>query len=118
MGDLERLAGRAGSGDAGTRDLVAIADGLERLPLIANQLKRFSKKGPDWLADLRKIDMSLIELAEKINDEKKESAFKVLKKSLKHKGFRLLTLGFFVCGFQITLVATHVPRYVLSLIHI
>ena len=48
----------------------------------------------------------------KDNNEKKETAFQVLKESLKHKGFRLLTLGFFVCGFQITLVATHVPRYV------
>ncbi len=46
------------------------------------------------------------------DEEKKESAFQVLKESIKHKGFRLLILGFFVCGFQITLVATHVPRYV------
>ena len=45
-------------------------------------------------------------------DEQSKSAFQVLKQSLKHKGFRLLILGFFVCGFQITLVATHVPRYV------
>ena len=36
----------------------------------------------------------------------------VLKESLSHRGFRLLILGFFVCGFQITLIATHVPRYV------
>ncbi|MEC7099755.1 MAG: MFS transporter, partial [Pseudomonadota bacterium] len=36
----------------------------------------------------------------------------VLKESFAHKGFRLLILGFFVCGFQITLIATHVPRYV------
>ncbi len=48
----------------------------------------------------------------KQDDQKKESALQVLKESLKHKGFRLLILGFFVCGFQITLVATHVPRYV------
>ena len=46
------------------------------------------------------------------SEQKNESAFKVLKNSLAHKGFRLLILGFFVCGFQITLVATHVPRYV------
>jgi len=45
-------------------------------------------------------------------EQKSESAFKILKDSLRHKGFRLLILGFFVCGFQITLVATHVPRYV------
>ena len=47
-----------------------------------------------------------------MDEAKKESAVEVLKESLKHKGFRLLILGFFVCGFQITLVATHVPRYV------
>ncbi len=35
MGDLERLAGRAGAGTASARDLVALADGLERLPRLA-----------------------------------------------------------------------------------
>ncbi len=45
-------------------------------------------------------------------NQNNKSAFQVLKESLAHKGFRLLILGFFVCGFQITLVATHVPRYV------
>ncbi|MEB3353774.1 MAG: DNA mismatch repair protein MutS, partial [Cyanobacteriota bacterium] len=40
MGDLERLAGRAGAGTASARDLVALADGLERLPLLAAQLAR------------------------------------------------------------------------------
>ena len=53
---------------------------------------------------------------ENINFEKEnktnDSVIKVLKESFAHKGFRLLVLGFFVCGFQITLVATHVPRYV------
>ena len=32
------------------------------------------------------------------NDEKKETAFQVLKESLKHKGFRLLIIGFFSCS--------------------
>ncbi|MEY4296973.1 MAG: mismatch repair protein MutS [Cyanobacteriota bacterium] len=36
MGDLERLAGRAGAGTASARDLVALADGLERLPQLAS----------------------------------------------------------------------------------
>ncbi len=35
MGDLERLAGRAGAGTASARDLVALADGLERFPQLA-----------------------------------------------------------------------------------
>ena len=44
--------------------------------------------------------------------EESDNVITVLKESFAHKGFRLLVLGFFVCGFQITLVATHVPRYV------
>ncbi len=47
-----------------------------------------------------------------IDNKTNDSVTKVLKESFSHKGFRLLVLGFFVCGFQITLVATHVPRYV------
>ncbi|CAK6698605.1 DNA mismatch repair protein MutS [Cyanobium usitatum str. Tous] len=42
MGDLERLAGRAGAGSASARDLVALADGLERLPQLAAQLAQAS----------------------------------------------------------------------------
>ena len=40
MADLERLAGRAGASQAGARDLVAIADGLERLPKLSEILKK------------------------------------------------------------------------------
>ena len=40
MGDLERLAGRAGAGTASARDLVALADGLERLPQLAGLLAK------------------------------------------------------------------------------
>ena len=36
MADLERLSGRAGAQQAGARDLVAIAEGINRLPLIKN----------------------------------------------------------------------------------
>ena len=42
MGDLERLAGRAGAGTASARDLVALADGLERLPVLAGLLEEVS----------------------------------------------------------------------------
>ncbi|MDC0545012.1 MFS transporter [Pelagibacteraceae bacterium] len=34
-----------------------------------------------------------------------------LKEAFKHKGYILLVAGFFVCGFQITLVGTHIPGY-------
>jgi len=35
-----------------------------------------------------------------------------LKEAFNHKGFILLTFGFFVCGFNITLVSAHIPGYI------
>jgi len=35
-----------------------------------------------------------------------------LKEAFSHKGFVLLTFGFFVCGFNITLVSAHIPGYI------
>ena len=61
---------------------------------------------------LKKPEVQTEDATLKKDPEKSDSVIKVLKESFAHKGFRLLVLGFFVCGFQITLVATHVPRYV------
>ncbi|HUH84617.1 MAG TPA: MFS transporter [Stellaceae bacterium] len=36
--------------------------------------------------------------------------------ALQHRGYRLLTLGFFTCGFQLAFIGTHLPNY-LSLCH-
>lgn len=33
----------------------------------------------------------------------------------RHRGYQLLTAGFFVCGFHVAFVATHLPGYILSL---
>ena len=41
-----------------------------------------------------------------------QTATKALSEAFKHKGYVLLVSGFFVCGFQITLVATHLPGYI------
>jgi len=35
-----------------------------------------------------------------------------LKEAFNHKGFILLIFGFFVCGFNITLVSAHIPGYI------
>jgi len=35
-----------------------------------------------------------------------------LKEAFNHKGFILLNFGFFVCGFNITLVSAHIPGYI------
>lgn len=39
-----------------------------------------------------------------------------LEQALGHRGYCLLTLGFFTCGFQLAFIATHLPGY-LSLCH-
>ena len=42
---------------------------------------------------------------------KKQNFTDAIKEAFSHKGYVLLVAGFFVCGFQINLVATHVPGY-------
>jgi len=45
------------------------------------------------------------------NSAKNQAFIPALKEAFSHKGYLLLNAGFFVCGFQITLVATHIPGY-------
>jgi len=42
---------------------------------------------------------------------KNQNFMEAITEAFSHKGYILLFLGFFVCGFQITLVGTHVPGY-------
>ena len=48
---------------------------------------------------------------QKSSADKNQAFFPALKEAFKHKGYLLLNAGFFVCGFQITMVATHIPGY-------
>jgi len=43
--------------------------------------------------------------------DRDQSFVSAIKEASAHKGYILLVLGFFVCGFQITLVGTHIPGY-------
>ena len=43
--------------------------------------------------------------------DRDQSFSSAIKEAFAHKGYNLLVLGFFVCGFQITLVGTHIPGY-------
>ena len=47
-------------------------------------------------------------------DSNNQSLRDALREAFAHRGYILLVSGFFVCGFQITLVATHVPSYVME----
>ena len=48
---------------------------------------------------------------EQSNDQ---NTFGALKEAFKTRSYILLIAGFFVCGFHITLVGTHVPKYVID----
>jgi predicted MFS family arabinose efflux permease len=41
----------------------------------------------------------------------KQSAGEAMSEALGHRGYLLLTVGFFVCGFQVVFVGVHLPAY-------
>ena len=43
-----------------------------------------------------------------------QSAGEAMHEALGHRGYVLLTLGFFVCGFQVVFVGVHLPSYLLD----
>tara|TARA_B100001123_G_scaffold50152_1_gene51687 strand:- start:92 stop:1309 length:1218 start_codon:yes stop_codon:yes gene_type:complete len=48
------------------------------------------------------------------DEDNKQTATEALKEALSDKSFIFLTLGFFVCGWHIALVATHIPKYMMD----
>ena len=68
MGDLERLSSRASAGQAGARELVAIADSLLRIPQLSANLQNVPVGLPKWFEELQTINPDLIKLASKIKD--------------------------------------------------
>lgn len=44
----------------------------------------------------------------------KQSAREAIREAVGHRGFVLLTTGFFVCGFQVVYIAVHLPSYLLD----
>ncbi len=69
MGDLERLSGRAAAQQAGARDLAAIAEGINRLPIIKQLLKHPVFEETGYFDSLINLDKNLIDIASKINNE-------------------------------------------------
>ena len=53
-------------------------------------------------------------LSESVEKSYQQTTLEALKEAFKTKSYVLLTAGFFVCGFHITLVGTHVPKYVID----
>jgi predicted MFS family arabinose efflux permease len=46
-----------------------------------------------------------------VQDGPAPSLKQVLSQARRHSGYRLLTLGFFTCGFQLAFIGTHLPGY-------
>ena len=42
------------------------------------------------------------------------SIMEAIREAVVHRGFRLLTLGFFVCGFHVAFIAVHLPAYLVD----
>ena len=68
--DLERLTGRAGSGTANARDLVALADSLSRLPELSSLV---TEARSPFLKALQKVPSVLEELSQKLHAHLVES---------------------------------------------
>jgi len=49
-----------------------------------------------------------------VDENNKQTAKEALKEAFGNKSFIYLTLGFFVCGWHIALVATHIPKYMMD----
>ena len=49
-----------------------------------------------------------------VQQSTEQSTIAALKEAFQNRSYILLTSGFFVCGFHITLVGTHVPKYVID----
>ena len=48
----------------------------------------------------------------KFEQENRQTAMEAIKEAFSNKSYNCLTLGFFVCGWHIALVATHIPMHI------
>ena len=55
--------------------------------------------------------VSTPKISQGVNQNNNQTAKEALKEAFKNKSYIYLTLGFFVCGWHIALVATHIPTY-------
>ncbi|MBI1244197.1 MAG: MFS transporter [Alphaproteobacteria bacterium] len=58
------------------------------------------------------LALGLRGLAAPASAQSKQTLGEALREALGHSGFWLLTIGFFVCGFQVVFVGVHLPAYV------
>ena len=57
------------------------------------------------------LSVAVVEKRARIVHAIQQSARQAMSEALSHRGYVLLTIGFFVCGFQVVFVAVHLPAY-------
>ena len=89
------------------------------LPITQTLLTHFGWYGA--LLTLAAIGMLMAPLAAAMVEKRdtqvhsfKQSAGQAISEALGHRGYVLLTLGFFVCGFQVVFVGVHLPSYLID----
>lgn len=101
--------------------IVAAAGSFGQFAMLPGSLGLIQWVG--WAAALVVLGMMvalIIPAASLINDtssahpEPEMSMSDALREALAHKGFWLLSLGFFVCGFQVVFIGVHLPAYLMD----
>jgi MFS family permease len=57
------------------------------------------------------VAVALVEKSNSAVHAFRQSAGEAMREALSHRGYLLLTIGFFVCGFQVVFVGVHLPAY-------
>ncbi|MFP3534849.1 MFS transporter, partial [Burkholderia sp. SIMBA_042] len=57
---------------------------------------------------------ALFQRQEAAHSEPHQTMREALREALGHSGFWLLSLGFFVCGFQVVFIGVHLPSYLMD----
>jgi predicted MFS family arabinose efflux permease len=57
------------------------------------------------------LTVALVEKRDAVAHAFQQSAGEAMREALSHRGYVLLTLGFFVCGFQVVFIGVHLPAY-------
>lgn len=61
------------------------------------------------------LSVALVERrAAPADNAQRQSTMEAIKEALGHRGFVLLTLGFFVCGFQVIFIGVHLPSFLVD----
>lgn len=60
------------------------------------------------------LSTALVEQREAVSPHKQQSIAEAVREAFAHKSFLLLTLGYFVCGFQVVFIGVHFPSYLID----